>query len=134
MIAEDLLLHATKIFYVWFEEAVVAKEDADSHLYFYNDEFEYPIRRMLCGRDASLYEFVNQMRKQQERASYVNYICDNNGFTLADLFHTVKSTMKKRRRKTRTEAAGITAVIAARKGRRTGNTLKTSANGWQRTP
>ena len=86
VIAEDLLLHATKIFYVWFEEAVVAKEDADSHLYFYNDEFEYPIRRMLCGRDASLYEFVNQMRKQQERASYVNYICDNNGFTLADLF------------------------------------------------
>lgn len=86
VIAEDLLLKTTKLFYVWFDETVVAKEEENSHLYFCNDEFEYPIRRMLCGRDADLYELMNQMRKQQERAAYVNYICDNNGFTLADLF------------------------------------------------
>lgn len=86
VIAQDLLLQNTKLFYVWFDETAVAREEKNEHLFFYNDEFEYPIRRMLCGRDANLYDFTSQMRKQQEHASYVNYICDNNGFTLADLF------------------------------------------------
>lgn len=86
VITQDLLLRQTKLFYLWFDEATVARDGERDHLYFYNDEFMYPIRRMLCGRDASLYEFTNQMRKQQANASYINYICDNNGFTLADLF------------------------------------------------
>lgn len=86
VITQDLLLRQTKLFYHWFDGATVTRDGEKNHLYFYNDEFIYPIRRMLCGRDASLYEFANQMRKQQANASYVNYICDNNGFTLADLF------------------------------------------------
>lgn len=85
-ILEDPLLKKTKLFYAWFEEERVAKEEDKNHLFFCNDEFIYPIRHMLCGKDANLYELANQMRKQQKNAGYVNYICDNNGFSLADLF------------------------------------------------
>lgn len=85
-ILEDPLLKETKLFYAWFEEERVAKEEDKNHLFFCNDEFIYPIRHMLCGKEANLYELANQMRKQQKNAGYVNYICDNNGFSLADLF------------------------------------------------
>lgn len=85
-IAEDALLKETKILYAWFKEEVIAKEETKNHLFFCNDEFLYPIRRMLSGREANLYEMANQMRKQQKKAGYVNYICDNNGFSLSDLF------------------------------------------------
>lgn len=86
VIVKDALLKDTKILYAWFKEEIVVEEENKNHLFFCNDEFIYPVRRMLCGREANLYELANQMRKQQKNAGYVNYICDNNGFSLADLF------------------------------------------------
>lgn len=86
VISQDLLLKRTKLLYTWFDNDMISLEKNTEHLYFCNDEFMYPIRRMLCGREAEIYEFTNQLRKQKENAGFVNYICDNNGFSLADLF------------------------------------------------
>jgi len=82
-IAQEPILKASKIFYnSYFEQIEQAKE----HFFVDNEEFLYSARKMLSFQDASLFDFIQQMKKQSTDMGFVNYICDNNGYTLADLF------------------------------------------------
>ncbi|MGN0141470.1 MAG: alpha-amylase family glycosyl hydrolase [Roseburia sp.] len=85
-IAQDLLLSRTKIFYVGFEPFLLEQRQRYPHLYVYSDEYLYPIRKILNHTGGRLEEFVNQQRKQHPVKGFVNYITNNNGFTLYDLF------------------------------------------------
>lgn len=85
-IAQDLLLSRTKIFYEGFDPALLGQEKKYPHLFVYGDEYLYPVRKMLNHMGGSLSEFVGQQRRQHQGHGFVNYITNNNGFTLADLF------------------------------------------------
>lgn len=84
--AQDVLLSRTKLFYTGFEQELLEDRTQYPHLYVYNDEYLYPLRKLLNHMDGSMMEFVGQQRKQQEFCGYVNYTAINNGFTLADVF------------------------------------------------
>ena len=84
-IAQDKRLSRTKIFYTDFGDAG-DKERCYRNLYVYKDEYQYPARKMLNHFGYDLDEFIDQQRKQGSVLGFVNYISDNNGFTLADLF------------------------------------------------
>lgn len=84
-IAQDKRLSRTKIFYTDFGEAGDVPRNYHN-LYVYKDEYPYPARKMLNHFGYDLDEFIDQQRKQGSELGFVNYISDNNGFTLADLF------------------------------------------------
>lgn len=84
-ITQDKRLSRTKIFCNDFGENGPAVRKC-RNLYVYKDEYQYPARKMLNHFGCNLGEFVNQQRKQGSVLGYINYIADNNGFTLADLF------------------------------------------------
>lgn len=84
-IAQDKRLSRTKIFYTDFGDAG-EKERSYRNLYVYKDEYQYPARKMLNHFGYDLDEFIDQQRKQGSELGFINYISDNNGFTLADLF------------------------------------------------
>lgn len=84
-IAQDKRLSRTKIFYTDFGEMGDAARNY-RNLYVYKDEYQYPARKMLNHFGYDLDEFIDQQRKQGSVLGFVNYISDNNGFTLADLF------------------------------------------------
>ena len=56
------------------------------HLFVYNDEYLYTGRKLLNHQGGSLFEFGNQQKKQNKTVGFVNFMANNNGFTLADLF------------------------------------------------
>lgn len=85
-IAQDLLLSRTKIFYSGFEQFLLEQKSRYPHLYAYNDEYYYPIRKMLNQMGGRMTEFTDQQRRQNEQLGFVNFVANNNGFTLADLF------------------------------------------------
>lgn len=84
--AQDLILSRTKLFYIGFEQELTADKTAYPHLYVYNDEYMYPLRKLLNHIDGNLYDFANQQKKQHKILNYVNYAAINNSFTLADIF------------------------------------------------
>lgn len=84
-IAQDKRLSRTKIFYTDFGEAGDEPRNY-RNLFVYKDEYQYPARKMLNHFGYDLDEFIDQQRKQGSVLGFVNYISDNNGFTLADLF------------------------------------------------
>lgn len=84
-IIQDPLLARTKIFAADF----MGYEDLCrryKNLYIYKEEYQYGARQLLNHYDCDIREFVNQQKKQSEKFGYVNYIANNNGFTLADVF------------------------------------------------
>lgn len=85
-IAQDVWLSRTKIFYTDFQEGDMTRKGTYRNLYIYKDEYLYPVRKILNHMNGDLEEFFNQQRKQREEAGFVNYIANNNGFTLADVF------------------------------------------------
>jgi glycogen operon protein len=85
-IAQDMLLSRTKIFYDRFEPFLFEQKKRYPHLYLYNDDYYYPIRKILNQQGGQLAEFANQQRRQHEMLGFVNFVAGNNGFTLADLF------------------------------------------------
>lgn len=85
-IAQDVMLSRTKIFYHSFPENVLFSQKKYKHLYYYEDEYLYPIRKILNHINGDMSEFINQQKKQNENYGFVNYIASNNGFTMADLF------------------------------------------------
>ena len=85
-ISQVLFLKRTKIFYEGFDWQYLEKESRYPHLYAYNDEYLYPARKLLSHMGGSIEEFANQQRKQNELQGFVNYITNNNGYTLWDLF------------------------------------------------
>ena len=84
--AQDLLLSRTKLFYTHFDPILLENAKKYHHLYVYSDEYLYPARKMLNHMEGNLNEFFCQQRKQNSVEGFVNYITNNNGFTLWDLF------------------------------------------------
>lgn len=85
-IVQDAILSRTKIFYTGFDYALLEKKTNYDRLYVYNDEYLYPVRKMLNHYGGNMNEFAGQQRKQHEVQGFVNYLTSNNGFTLLDLF------------------------------------------------
>ena len=85
-IAQDAWLRRTKIFGAGFENAVLCHPCHYPHLYVYNDEYLYPVRALLNHKNGGMDAFACQQRKQHQYHGFVNYISDNNGFSLRDLF------------------------------------------------
>lgn len=84
--AQDLLLSRTKLFYTHFDPILLENAKKYHHLYLYSDEYLYPARKMLNHMEGSLNELFCQQRKQNSVEGFVNYITNNNGFTMWDLF------------------------------------------------
>lgn len=85
-VAQDALLSRTKIFYAGFDSVLLEDKRRYPHLFAYNDEYLYPVRKMMNHMGGNMEEFVCQQRKQHPVQGFVNYIAQNNGFTLLDLF------------------------------------------------
>ena len=83
---QDSLLSRTKLFCSGFERELLEDRTQYPRLYIYNDEYLYPLRKMLNHMDGSMVEFTNQQKKQHECYGYVNYAAINNSFTLVDVF------------------------------------------------
>lgn len=87
LLAMDDMLSGCKLFFDGFrEELAQDSQRFGAELFSYNDEFLYKVRRVLNHQGGSIYEFVCQMRRQQTHQGFVNYIAENNGFTLWDVF------------------------------------------------
>lgn len=87
LLAMDRMLSGCKLFYGGFrEELAASRERFGPELYAYNDGFLYEARKVLNHKGGSIFEFSCQMRRQQECQGFVNYIAENNGFTLWDSF------------------------------------------------
>lgn len=84
-IVQDPILSRTKIFADNFNGQYDVRRKY-KNLYIYKDEYQYAARQLLNHYDCDIREFVNQQKKQGENYGFVNYITNNNGFTLADLF------------------------------------------------
>lgn len=84
-IVQDPLLSRTKIFADNFNGQFDIRRKY-KNLYIYKEEYQYAARQILNNYDGDIREFVNQQKKQGENYGFVNYIANNNGFTLADLF------------------------------------------------
>lgn len=85
-IVQDPLLQETKFFYTGFAPELLEDGETNSRLFVYNDNYLYPVRKMLNHLGGNMVEFAGQQRKQDVAQGFVNYISSNNGFTLADLF------------------------------------------------
>lgn len=85
-IAQDAWLRRTKIFYTVFDSMLFETPCSYPHLFVYNDEYLYPVRGMLNHMNGNLEAFACQQRKQHMTLGFVNYIADNNGFSLMDIF------------------------------------------------
>ena len=76
----------TKIFYDGFTREVLLSEDDEKHLFVYNDDFTYPLRRLQHHMDGNICDFADQLRKQGEHFGFVNYAAGNTGFCLMDVY------------------------------------------------
>ncbi|MFP3154116.1 glycogen operon protein GlgX [Lachnospiraceae bacterium ZAX-1] len=89
--AQDLRLCKRKLFYTSFDKELL---DGDKQravfLFAYQESFSYSARKMLNAQAGNLYEFVGQMKRQDETQGFVNFVTSNNGFTLYDLFSYTK--------------------------------------------
>jgi len=85
-ICQDMFLGRTKIFCEYFEWELYDTNKAYPNLYVYNDAYLYQARKLLNRMGGSLEEFANQQRKQNKNIGFVNYLANNNGFTLMDTF------------------------------------------------
>ena len=87
LLIEDPYLGRTKFFYKYVSEMEVPDvEKAYPRIFLDTDEFLYPCRKLASGIDGNVWELADQMKKQNEKLGYINYISDHNGFTLRDLF------------------------------------------------
>ncbi len=85
-ICQDMFLSRAKIFCEYFDGEQYHTEKTYPNLYVYNDAYLYQARKLLNRMGGSLEEFANQQRKQNKNVGFVNYIANNNGFTLMDTF------------------------------------------------
>lgn len=87
LLVKDPYLGRTKLLYRGFTECEIEKaEEQYPRVFVDTDEFLYPSRKLLSSTNGNVWELADQMKKQNKRIGYINYIADNNGFTLADLF------------------------------------------------
>ena len=76
----------TKIFYDNFSPELLYSENDKKHLFVYNDDFTYPLRRLQHHMDGNISDFADQMRRQGEHFGFVNYAASNSGFCLMDVY------------------------------------------------
>lgn len=85
--AQDAKLGGCKLFFDEFpEEMAQDLERFGPELYTYNERFLYEVRKILNHQGGNTYEFACQMRRQQAQQGFVNFVAENNGFTLWDVF------------------------------------------------
>ncbi len=84
-IAADPYLAHTKIFGEKMPMEVL-EHCANKHLFLYNDDFMYEMRKNLNHMDGSLGQLMDQCRRQNEKYGFVNYCANSTGFTLLDSF------------------------------------------------
>ncbi len=87
LVAQDTRLARCKLLYHGFRKELVEDEHRfGPELFTYDDRFLYGVRKMINRQNANLYEFACQMRRQQASQGFVNFVAENNGFTLWDSF------------------------------------------------
>jgi len=85
-ICRNPYLGTAKLFYNNFPQHLLYEDDGPKHLFVYDDQFLYPMRRLQNHMDGSVSEFTNLMRRQGEHFGFVNYAACNTGFTLWDVY------------------------------------------------
>ena len=80
-LSQDALLADTKIITVYWN----GKTGTKKHMANYNNDFQNIVRRLLKGDENMLGEFAAISRKNDANSASINYIANNNGFTLNDL-------------------------------------------------
>lgn len=87
LLAHDTRLSGCKLLFEGFREELAGDSQRfGPKLFSYNDGFLYGARRILNRQGGSIYEFACQMRRQQEYQGFINFVAENNGFTLWDTF------------------------------------------------
>ncbi len=86
LIAKDPCLSGRKLFFEWFPQELCKWENHEMELFSYNDAFLCETRKLMNHQGGSPREFAGQMRRQQIEQGFVNYVANNNGFTLYDTF------------------------------------------------
>jgi len=84
--AQDVYLGGRKLFCEYIPEDFCQKGAHAMKLFTINDWFAYSARKMLNKQSVDMVEFAGMMRRQRDEMGYVNFVADNNGFTLYDLF------------------------------------------------
>ncbi len=87
LIFKDPLFTDVKIWYDWFdyEDYHTDLPKTEKYLASYNTAFLYASRRFLKGDDNSCGDFLKAMVLNNPEYGNVNYVCDYEGFRLADL-------------------------------------------------
>ncbi len=85
-VCQDMFLSRAKIFCEHYSMDCYNADKVYPNLYLYNDEYLYPARKLLNQHGGAIDEFANQQKKQNQSMGFVNYIANNNGFTLMDTF------------------------------------------------
>ena len=87
MVAADPALSDMKIWYYGFDygRLYCGKKPEVRTLAEFKPDFMYASRRFLKGDDNSLGDFIRVMLENSENAGTINYLCDYEGFRLADL-------------------------------------------------
>lgn len=80
-IAEDAFLTDIKILATSFNETY-----ENTHLIEYHNGFLEVARRLIKGDEGMLQKFIDAMKKNPSQGGIVNYIANNNGFTLNDVY------------------------------------------------
>ena len=82
LITREPLFADAKIWYDWFEDS---SDPSKRYLAVYNNSFLYASRRFLKSDDNSASDFFHAMIANGNTHGVINYICDYEGFRLADL-------------------------------------------------
>ena len=85
-VVKNPYLANTKLFYDNYSYEVLSSEEDKKHLFVYNDDFTYPLRRLQHHMDGNIADFADQMRRQGEHFGFVNYAASNSGFCLWDVY------------------------------------------------
>ncbi len=85
-IVENPYLAQTKLFYDGFDQELLDGQKNNKHLFVYNDDFQYSLRKLQNHLDGSMPEFANQLKRQNSEYGFVNYAANSNGFTLYDAY------------------------------------------------
>ncbi len=82
-VANDPLLSRVKMFTTYWNTG--NKKRSYKNLASYNNGFMNCARKLLKGDENQLNEFVVRVKSNERNAAVINYIANNNGFTLMDL-------------------------------------------------
>ncbi len=88
-LTEDPYLARTKIFYHSYPEYIWNSDYKIKRLFIYNDDYSYVLRKQINHQDSNTLDFISTMGRNHDKIGFVNYIANNNGFTLADIFSYV---------------------------------------------